>query len=263
MIFFDSRSHIYYNTQGQVYDSPSKVFSHYKNKFDEIEASKAYANKHGKTPQYWRRKWKEVREASLERGTGIHESKEELMFGRGIEKYQGTIHTVHNSERLIINKLSDLPDGVWPEIPIWNDEYMISGKPDKLVIETLHTWDGKKRYAHIDDYKTNKSIDKISYWSPRTGEYKMMKDPLSHLMDCNWIHYALQMSFYQFIMEQAGFYVGNRVLIHIPHPIIDTHGKVLQQPDDVLYKIPYMKREILLTLDHYSTIRKPMVYKPK
>lgn len=267
MIHFDPRVHIYYNEKGDVYDSPSKVFANYKNKFDPIEASIAYAKKHGQTPKYWRDKWEIERDKSLERGTGIHNSKEDLMFGRGIDKHNDKFYQVHNSEIQQIHRLIDLPDGVWPEIPIWNDKYLISGKPDKLVLETLMTNNGKKRYAHIDDYKTNKSIDKVSYWNPKTQEYKMMKEPLSYLMDCNWVHYTLQMSFYQFIMEQAGFHVGKRILVHIPHPVevVDLlTGEptgVKHQPEDVLYKIPYMKQEILLTLEHYSRIRKLTKYR--
>lgn len=264
MIYFDGNIHVYYNTEGIIYDSPSKVFAKYKNKFDAKAVSTRYAMKHGETPEYWQKKWEEEKNKSLVRGTGIHQTKEDLMFGRGIDKFQGKHFQVHNADLLlgnVVRDLYELPDGVYPEIPIWNHNWRISGKPDKLVLDTVKVTGLPKRYAHIDDFKTNKSIDKTSYQWPETGEYKMMKAPLDHLMDCNWVHYCLQMSFYQYIMEAAGFLVGERTLIHIPHPIIDPTTGTSQQPADVLYKIPYTKPEILLTLSNYSKGRKLEYYK--
>lgn len=263
MIYFDGNIHVYYNTKGLIYDSPSKVFAKYKNKFDAKAVAERYARNHGETPAYWIKEWGITRDQSLDRGNGIHSTKEELMLGRGIDRYEGKVMLVHNADHVLaqgaITNLIDLPDGIYPEIPIWNHNWRISGKPDKLIIETINGI----RWAHIDDFKTNKRIDKVSYQYP-DGTYKMMKPPLSHLMDCNWIHYALQMSFYQYIMEQAGFAVGNRTLIHIPHPVVEINSngeEVSTQPDDVPYQLPYMREEILLTLAHYSKGRKYQYYK--
>lgn len=259
MIYFDQNIHVYYNTDGVIYDSPSKVFARYKNKFDAEAVAKNYAKKHGETPEYWIKKWDEERDKSLVRGTGIHQTKEDLMFGRGIDKHNGKMFDVHNSDLVLtqrkISNLIDLPDGVYPEIPLWNHNWRISGKPDKLVLETVNG----KRFAHLDDYKTNKSIDKVSY-QYQNGEYKMMKGPLDHLMDCSWVHYGLQMSFYLYIMEAAGYIPGELKLIHIPHPEKDEAGNVIRQPEDVLYKMPYMKPEILLTLADYNKGRRIQRY---
>lgn len=260
MIYFDGNIHVYYNTDGVIYDSPSKVLARYKHKFDAEAVAKAYARKHGETPEYWIRTWEENRDRSLERGTGIHDSKEQLMLGRGLDKFQGKVVPVHNPDFTMdsraIKNLIDLPDGVYPEIPIWNHAWRISGKLDKLILETING----RRWAHIEDFKTNKSIDKVSYQN-RQGEYKRMLGPVGHLMDCSWVHYTLQLSFYQFIMEQAGFLVGERTLIHIPHPIRDDAGNILAQPADVLYKLPYMKPEICAILADYSKGRRLQYYK--
>lgn len=268
MIYFEAGIHIYYNTDGWVYDSPSKVFSGYKNKFDAKAVSQNYARKHGQTPEYWQKEWDKERDKSLDRGTGIHQTKEDLMFGRGIDKFNGRVFDVYNSDLLQIKDLYSLPDGVYPEIPLWNHNYRISGKPDKLVIETIKVDGPISRWAHLDDYKTNKAIHKTSYQDKRTGQYKMMLGPLSHLMDSNWIHYGLQMSFYQFMLAQAGFKVGERTLIHIPHPVEVTDllsGQVTgyHQPDDVIYKMPYMEKDILVTLADYNKKRKYQRYNPQ
>jgi hypothetical protein len=263
MIYFDGNIHVYYNTEGIIYDSPSKVFAKYKNKFDADGVAKRYALKHGETAAFWKAKWEKERDASLERGTGIHQTKEDLMFGRGIDKFKGRTMTVQNADLYLagaVRDLHDLPDGIYPEIPIWNHNWRISGKPDKLVLDTTRAGGVPKRWAHIDDFKTNKSIDKISYQFP-DGDYKRMKKPLEHLMDCNWMHYGLQLSFYLYIMESAGFTPGELKLIHIPHPTRDDQGQVIAQPEDVLYTLPYMKPEIVLTLTDYNKGRKLQYYK--
>jgi hypothetical protein len=266
MIYFDGNIHVYYNTAGVVYDSPSKVFAKYKNKFDAKAVATRYARTHGETPAHWMAEWDKERDKSLVRGTGIHQTKEDLMFGRGIDKFRGQQMQVQNADLILsggaITDLIDLPDGIYPEIPIWNHNWKISGKPDKLIIETIHSHGKPTRWAHIDDFKTNKSIDKTSYEYP-DGSYKMMLGPLYELMDCNWVHYGLQMSFYQYIMETAGFKVGERTLIHVPHPIVETGftGEEIRiQPNDVIYKMPYMRREINLTLSDYSTGRRLQTY---
>jgi len=42
-----------------------------------------------------------------------------------------------------------------------------------------------------------------------------MKSPIGHLMDCNYIHYELQMSMYAWMLEQFGFTVRNIAFHHL------------------------------------------------
>jgi hypothetical protein len=256
MIYHDPISHTYYDKTKLIYDSPTKILKSYKQPFNSKVIAKAYAKKHGKTPEYWLKEWKEKSTTALSRGTSIHNTKEEVTYGRGVEVINKSVKLVVNGALFETENLFDLPDGVYPELNIWNVGWRIAGRPDKFVIETIEG----KRYIDIYDYKTNGKIDKVSYIDEK-GVRKMMKAPLSHLMDANYVHYTLQLSMYAYILETYGFIPRHLEIIHIPHPI-DFLGKPVQ-PADVLYPVPYLKDEVLTMLAHYDAKRKHQFYKNK
>jgi len=256
MINYADKHHIYFNNDNIIYDSPTKILKKYKKRFDAKTASIAYAKKFGKTPSYWREQWKQKSSAALDRGHKIHSEREEGSFGRGIERVDSGIKPVLNGYLHYKGSLSDLPDGIYPEFPVWNDGWMIAGRPDKFVIETI----GDDRFVDIIDYKTNGKIDKIS-WQDYNGNYQHLLAPVQHLMDSKWVEYALQLSMYQYILETHGFKPRNRQLIHIPHPI-ELAGVVLEQPKDVIYPLPYLKDEVLAILNDHNKKRKTARYEP-
>jgi len=248
MIYFDAEKHMYYDEHGYILDSPSKIMRHYKKTFPRYEAAKNKARKHGGTVQYWLDKWDEISDTALDRGTRIHNEKEEIDFLRGNGKHKARILPVKNAELFQVKDLSVLPDGIYPEMVIWNEGWRISGKADRVVITT----DNGKRVADIDDYKTSRVIRKVSdEWN---GEFKMMKRPIQHVMDSNYWHYALQLSIYMYILETHGFKPGTLRIIHIPHPFQGVNGEWLQPPE-LAIEVPYMKKEVLEILKHYDTIR--------
>lgn len=246
MVQLEPIKHVYTNEQGIVYDSWSRIQNYYKNHFPAEEAAKAYAKKHGYTPSYWLREWKKRSSVALKRGTKIHDDREEIVQGRGIDKHKDTLMPVRNAHLYGNGDLSKLPDGTYTELDIWNDGWKIAGRADKVV---LYTKD-KQRYADILDYKTNGTIHFESYKN-LSGQYKMMLAPVQHMMDCSWSHYTLQLSFYQYMLETWGFQPGDRTLIHIPHPVVGLMGETLQ-PKDILYEVPYRKGEIMNILDDFS-----------
>lgn len=247
MVQLEPIKHVYTNEQGIVYDSWSRIQNYYKNHFPAQEAAKAYAKTHGYTPSYWLRQWKQKSATALKRGHKIHDEKEEALAGRGVDKHHNIFIPVRNANLYGNSDLSKLPDGTYTELDIWNDGWRIAGRADKVV---LYTQDGS-RYADILDYKTNGTIHFESYRNQKTCQYKMMLAPIQHLMDCSWVHYTLQLSFYQYILETWGFQPGERTLIHIPHPIIGLMGETLQ-PKDQLYPVAYRKSEVMSILDHFS-----------
>lgn len=253
MIYFDPLRHIYYNERKIIYDSPSKILKQYKQEFNSVEAATAYAVKHGETPEHWLKVWQDITEESLERGTGIHQDREDISNVRVAERHEATgkAYPVKNASIVIKEELKDLLPGVYNELILWNHPLMLSGTADKVVIEKVLS----KTYAHIDDYKTNKEIKKQSYFCYKTLQYRRMQDPVSYLMDCNHIHYALQFSIYQYMLELAGFTPGKRTLIHIPHPIKDDQGEIIFQPEDVHYDMPYLRTEVEHIIEHYNANR--------
>lgn len=256
MISYADQHHVYFNERREIYDSPTKIIKKYRQRFDAKTASKAYAKKFDHTPKYWQEQWKEKGTVAIKRGNTIHSSKEQASFGLGNERVGGKIRPVVNGILYQPQNLYELPDGSYPEFPIWNDGYKIAGRPDKFIIETV----GQDRFIDIYDYKTNGKIDKVSF-QDRNGSYKMMLPPVQHLMNAKWQEYAIQLSMYMYILEAAGFIPRSMQLIHIPHPI-DVVG-VPVQPADVLYPLPYLKDEVLNILNHHNKKRKVALYEPQ
>ena len=101
----------------------------------------------------------------------------------------------------------------------------------------------------LDDHKTNKRIRTESYQHWVTGKFTMMLGPLSHLMDCELIHYTLQLSIYQYMGEYHGFFPGRRRLIHHKHPvpgIISTGPKIIE--------LPYLRTEVIDMIKNYRNV---------
>lgn len=163
--------------------------------------------------------WNKKNKRSIAKGNIYHESAEASSYARGFEvnPFTGdktptikkeTIKGVDNHS--LSTDLFELEDGFYPELLIWNEQYRIAGQADKVFIRTL---DDGTRVVDLDDYKTNKKINIESFKHPTHG-YTMMKAPLDHIMDCNFRHYELQLSFYAWMMECFGFHIGHMCFHH-------------------------------------------------
>jgi hypothetical protein len=128
----------------------------------------------------------------------------------------------------VCENLMDLPDGFYPELIIWNDEYQVAGQADRVFIETVFG----DRYVDIDDYKTNKVLKRTSYYVRGKG-HQMMKPPIQHLMDCKHVRYNLQVSMYAYFLEAMGFKVRQVGYHHL----------------NVLNKLDYLRDEVINVLN--------------
>jgi hypothetical protein len=170
--------------------------------------------------------WEDETNKSIDKGNMYHLSKEAESYKRGFEinpftKKEVPVRGSYNdkeSKGSIITNLWELEDGYYPELIIWNENASLAGQADKIFIET----ENGIRYVEVDDFKTNKKINKTGFKGQR------MKPPLSHLDDANYTHYNLQLSAYAWMMEQFGYTVRNIGFHHY----------------NQLYKLPYLKTEI-------------------
>lgn len=240
-VTFDEASHTYTNMHNRKYTSATTLISKYKQPFEAQKIATAYAKKHGGTAEYWIKEWAKKGADACAKGTKFHKKKEDTMLSSaGIVSDTG--YTPVNNINAFTEPNIDytkLPNGVYPEMLLWNHYFEIAGLADIVTIE-----DG---YFDIDDYKTNKKIEQISYFHPKTG-YKRMKYPISHLMDCNFQHYELQISIYAFILEEMG--LKPRKLMFHHHPPGDTPDSV--QEEGIKYELTYRKAEVLAMLIHYT-----------
>lgn len=182
------------------------------------------------------KEWEDEKNASLEKGTLYHLSKEKQAYieGYDINPFTGKKFVTmmqrppKNDDKVsMVADLWDLKDGYYPELMLWNNIFKIAGTADKVFIETV---DGV-RYVDFDDYKTNKKIKK-------TNPYEKMRRPLGSLDNCEWSFYRLQISLYAWMMEQFGFKVRNTAFTHF----------------NEMYKFSYghMRKHIIALLNDYK-----------
>ena len=103
----------------------------------------------------------------------------------------------------------------------------IAGQIDLLIK------DGNDIY--IVDYKTNKKIDQKSGFDTSTKKNATMLYPLTNLMDCNYMHYTMQLSTYAYMLQQLNpeFVVKQLILVHYDH-----------DGNETTYNLDYLKEDV-------------------
>lgn len=254
-VHYEDSTHTY-SLDGYRYISATQLVGRFKNKFDTPERATYMADRYGQTPEYWINKWNDIRYTSLERGTGIHNEREQWLYANG------GLNTFHDSfgHRL---PLINYPDGTYPELLLWRHDAQIAGRTDKCIITKGYTlpWTNDSflrgtysgqaevpviRIMDIEDYKTNRVLKTQSFGTKELG-YLMMKGCLSHLQDCDINHYALQLSIYQYMAEYHGFFPGYRKIIHYQHPV-----EGIGTPHPKEYQLPYLRNEVIQMIETYA-----------
>lgn len=242
VVHYDDPTHTY-SWGGVRYLSSSQIVERYCQPFDMKAVSESYAYKHGQTPEYWVEQWTKIKDDSLVRGNTIHDANDLALNARMIDVIDGEVVPVVGDYYDDAYPWFQRPDGVYTERMLWHHGYKIAGRSDKIRLRTVEG----VRYADVEDYKTNKSIDLESF-KFYNGKHKMMLAPLTYVMDCNIMHYTLQLSIYMFMLEYQGFTPGRLRIIHYPHPTDFDPS-----PKPVHYDLPYMKREVIAMLNHLRT----------
>ena len=253
VVQYDDPSHTY-SLNGKQYLSASQIVGLFSQPFDGPAVAARYAAENGFTPEYWLAKWEEKKNKSLVRGNTIHDANDLSLNARMIDVIDGEVIPVRGDIYDDSYPWYQRPDGVYTERMLWHHGYNIAGRSDKVVRRTHHhklPLDNSQaahivRLADVEDYKTNEKLEFVSYRF-RNGRYKMMLEPLSHVMDCNMAHYTLQLSLYMFMLEYQGFEPGRMYIKHYPHPTEENPN-----PKPVYHNLTYMKREVIAMLNHIN-----------
>ena len=206
--------------------------------------------------------WQKKNIEACERGTKIHADLEHSFIKKketDMKKYGlGGKFLINTNDSL--NKsnieLLDIDKGVFPEYLIYrtsdDNKFRLAGQIDLLIK------DGNDIY--IRDYKTNSKIDEKSYYNPRTKKYQMMNYPLNNLMDCNKVHYALQLSTYAWMLQKINpqFNIKQLMLIHYDHDGNVTEIPVDYLKDDVIRMCKWYKKQLLI--EETKNKRKPIEF---
>lgn len=210
---FDEPSHKYWikGKEGIYLPSVSSLIKNFYEEFDsEIEGPK-YAKKRGFATEQVLGAWDGENETAIHKGHKVHLFAEDycnyIYFG-GDKLY----NPFCKQSLGVVEFWLNLPEYIVPvafELRMYHPEYGYSGTADIVCLNM------KTGNLIIMDYKTNKELhtdypytDKLFHVGESTG-----------LMQDNFGKYSLQFSFYQILLERAGFKVGGRVLIWLQQEV--------------------------------------------
>lgn len=223
MIKFDPIAHSYKNIfTEEEYTSATTLINKFKKKFDADYHAKRIAEKEGTTVEEVKAKWKEINTTSKTRGSKIHSV---------IDIYNKTNDITEGYEDMLKSlqelKLYNIKNSKCEEL-VYNHLYRIAGTAD--VIE-----DNGSTF-NVYDFKTNKKFNLHSNYN------SFLLDPISHLGDCEYNVYSLQLSLYAFMYSaMTGKHVGKLGIVYL-----DSNNKfnVFYTPylySDILKIVPYGK----------------------
>lgn len=250
------------NSEPIEWISVTSLISLFKKPFDkETQAAKSSKNKkskwYGLEPQQILDVWETNNNLALELGTWYHNQREADLLSCdtiGREGLDLTIFKPIEQDGVKIAPDQNLVEGIYPEHMVYLKPAGICGQADRIEVI--------RNFVNVHDYKTNKEIRQESYrnWH---GESERMLEPISHLDDCNYIHYALQLSMYMYmiIKHNPNLLPGKIILEHIvfkkegediygnPIYLKDTEGNPVVEKV-VTYELPYLRKEVMNIIKH-------------
>ena len=244
--------------------SVTSFISKFKKPFDAdtiaVKSSKSKKSKwYGMTPEQIKEAWSNESKRATDLGTWYHNQREADICGlQTIERegFEVPIFKPVEVDGVKHAPEQKLKEGVYPEHMVYLKSAGLCGQSD--LVEVVN---GK---VNITDYKTNKEIKTESFvnWD---GISQKMNPPISHLDDCNYFHYSLQLSIYLYmiIKHNPRLSPGKLILHHIlfeeagrdkfdnPIAALDNQGDPIVL-DIVQYDVPYLKEEVITLINWWK-----------
>jgi hypothetical protein len=237
--------------------SVTRLIHFFKEPFDTVAMAEACSK--GKNPKYNKMKpkdiialWDSENKRAVNLGSWYHDQREKDLLACNTITRQGRELTIVNPLMDGLVKLApdqQLVEGIYPEHLVYLKSVGICGQADRIEIVNDR--------IDVYDYKTNKEI-KMAGFIGKNGKSKKLLGPLSHLDECNYNEYALQLSTYMYIIQKHNFNLqpGKIQLDHVEFEIdhIDANGYPVIAHDakgDPMvrkvtpYELPYMKKEVI------------------
>lgn len=186
------------------------------------------------------KEWEKKNKDACERGTALHKFHELQALGGNVEslkhlKLGGKFET-RTDNNITPGK------GVYPELllsRISEDKKLrLAGQADLIIVDGNEVW--------VLDFKTNKSLDKKSYFNQKTRQASTMLYPLTNIQDSNFWHYTLQLSTYAWMIQKINpdFVIKGLVLIHIDHSGETTFHECEYRKSDVERMLAFYKKQV-------------------
>ena len=242
LIQFDEKPHVYY-VNGLAVDSSVTTFIHKKfPKFNADKVAQMLFTKHfdNDKSKYYKMtadeikiSWKEAGTSASSAGTGLHSA---------IEYYYNEIEEQINPQykdcvewTYFQNFLKDFPDlkAYRTEWEIFDIEYNLAGSVDMVFKdENGEYW--------IYDWKRSKEIK-------TQNDFESGFEPIEHLPNSNYWHYALQLNMYKRILETKYDIPIKGMCLIVLH---ENHKNYMR------YELPELQDEITSLLDERAKIMK-------
>ena len=263
-VIFKSQNHKYesVDSDGIEWTSVTSFISKYKKPFDAQsvaeKSSKSKKSKwYGMSVEDILQAWENESNRAIDQGNWYHNQREaDLLELNTIERHGCILPIIRPlvTDDVKYAPSQKLVEGMYPEHFVYLKSAGICGQSDLVEVA--------KGYVNITDYKTNKEIKKESYvnWE---GISQKMLTPVSHLDDCNFWHYALQLSTYMYIIlkHNPKLKPGKLTIHHVLFYTegTDKFGNPITKLDDqgepmvkkiVPYDLPYLKAEVINLIKH-------------
>jgi hypothetical protein len=198
-----------FNESSFMFQSPTGIIKDMYEQFDTIPQAKKYVKRH-KLPITWEQLvygWEMLGEIASASGTLLHAYGESLWnkwdMPRPVNeaklKHLEAL-TVHLQKNYVLSKT---------ELLVYSLKFRLAGQVDLLVKNAEGT-----EYTILDYKFLSEPLDMKSFYNRFTRKYKMMYGPFNRLMDCNHIHYSIQMEIYRYLMGKLGTkVVGKKLMV--------------------------------------------------
>lgn len=264
-VIFKPENHSYESldpNETTKWTSVTKFVGMFKQPFDPVAQSiKSSKNKkskwYGLAPEDIQKHWAAEGERAVTAGSYYHDERESDLTSIDTIQRKGVnipiIKPIFNNgmKHAPVQRLSE---GIYPEHFIYLKSAGLCGQSDRVEVV--------QGTIDIVDYKTNKEI-KLKSFVNWEGISQKMTGPCSHLDDCNFNHYALQLSCYLYMMlKHNPIYKPGKLMLH--HVLFekqgeDKFGNPIYKKDHqehsivkevVPYEVPYLKTEVRNMINH-------------
>lgn len=211
---------------------------------------------YGIDPKVIQEIWEREGDRAVSHGSKYHDQREsDLLSCDTIERMGRALPIV---KPIYNNGIKEAPpqkltEGIYPEHFVYLKSAGLCGQSDRVEVIQQH--------VDVIDYKTNKEIKKEGFrnWE---GKYQKMTGPVAHLDDCNFNHYALQLSTYMYIiLKHNPIYKPGKMFLH--HIVFeksgdDQFGYPIYKKDPngdavvktvIPYEVPYLKSEVIAMIN--------------
>ena len=205
-----------------VFTSVTTYVEHFFEGFDSQKIATKLINNYPKYAGYTVESLIAEWDSAADYGTTVH-NEIENWIKNGIEPEE---QKAKNGKNWLENYQLKSNIDILSEIIVYSAELKIAGTVDILAK------DNNTGQYELIDWKTSKKIEMVSY-----GNKMGTHDVTKNVMDCNFYHYALQLSLYRYLLEEYyDIRIHNQLIGHIQDEGVNA------------IVAPYMKDEIVAML---------------